>query len=326
MIGRSRLIRLSGVLALAAALAVVAAGCGGGGDKSSSEGDNGSSGKTYAQLNVVWDAPDYFDPAPELHRHRLAGHPTTSGPGLLGYKHVNGPAGATIIPYLARAADGLVRRQDLHVHAARGSSTRTARRSRRATSRRRSSATSRSTRRASASSPTSRVQRPNGSRRRRRATSRGSSRTTRRARSDQADAAAGRLPVHPRHRVRALRAADTPAKDQSTHRRPATGPYMIQSYTPNRSVVVVRNPNYNGQIAEMPDGNPDKMTCNDHRRRHGRAAARVISGQVRLRLPPDPDRPARARRRTKYADQIKLYTPANTYYFSMNTRLRRSTI
>ena len=48
-------------------LAVVAAGCGGGGSSSSSSGGstngNSNSGKTYAQLNVVWDAPDYMDPA-----------------------------------------------------------------------------------------------------------------------------------------------------------------------------------------------------------------------------------------------------------------------
>ena len=40
---------------------------------------------------------------------------------LLGYKHVNGPDGATLVPYLAQEhADGLVRRLDLHDHAAQG--------------------------------------------------------------------------------------------------------------------------------------------------------------------------------------------------------------
>ncbi len=102
MIGRSRLIRLSGVLALAAALAVVAAGCGGGGDKSSSEGDNGSSGKTYAQLNVVWDAPDYMDPALyyTVAAYQIDNYIWT---GLVGYKHASGPAGAELVPYLAES-------------------------------------------------------------------------------------------------------------------------------------------------------------------------------------------------------------------------------
>ena len=37
------------------------------------------------------------------------------------------------------------------------------------------------------------------------------------------------------------------------------GPYMIQSYEPNRSFVIVRNPNYNDQIPTMPSGNPDRV-------------------------------------------------------------------
>jgi peptide/nickel transport system substrate-binding protein len=53
----------------------------------------------------------------------------------------------------------------------------------------------------------------------------------------------------------------TPAKDQSTATIPATGPYMIESYTPNRVVTVVRNPEWKG-IPDIADGNPDKMTFN----------------------------------------------------------------
>src|SRR5207248_2741131 len=37
--------------------------------------------------------------------------------------------------------------------------------------------------------------------------------------------------------------ASTPAKDQSTSPAPSTGPYMIQSYKPNKQAIVVRNPN-----------------------------------------------------------------------------------
>jgi peptide/nickel transport system substrate-binding protein len=53
--------------------------------------------------------------------------------------------------------------------------------------------------------------------------------------------------------------AGTPASDQSTHPIPATGPYMLESYTPNRSFTLVRNPNYNNQIPTMPSGAPDKV-------------------------------------------------------------------
>src|ERR687897_479130 len=51
----------------------------------------------------------------------------------------------------------------------------------------------------------------------------------------------------------------TPAKDQSTATIPATGPYMIESYTPNREAVLVRNPEWQG-IPDVADGNPEKMT------------------------------------------------------------------
>ena len=40
---------------------------------------------------------------------------------LIGYKHVNGPDGATLVPYLAQdMPTGLVRRQDLHADAPQG--------------------------------------------------------------------------------------------------------------------------------------------------------------------------------------------------------------
>ena len=34
------------------------------------------------------------------------------------------------------------------------------------------------------------------------------------------------------------------SKDQSTNPLPSTGPYMIQSYKPNKQAIVVRNPNF----------------------------------------------------------------------------------
>src|SRR3954454_6104240 len=55
----------------------------------------------------------------------------------------------------------------------------------------------------------------------------------------------------------ALVPAGTPPKDQSTHPIPSTGPYMIQSYQPNKQFIVVRNPQYQ-HIDGRPDGNPDK--------------------------------------------------------------------
>ena len=98
---RLKLLRPVGAVALLAALALLAAGCGGGGKKSSSGGSNaGSSGKTYPLLRVVWDAPDYMDPALyyTVAAYQLTNYVWT---GLMGYKHESGPAGAQLVPYLA---------------------------------------------------------------------------------------------------------------------------------------------------------------------------------------------------------------------------------
>jgi peptide/nickel transport system substrate-binding protein len=101
---RSRLLRLAALALVAAALALLAAGCGGGGDKSSGGDENagGNEGKTYPLLRVIWDAPDYMDPALA---YTVAAWQINHYvyEGLLGYKHVSGSAGATLQPYLAEA-------------------------------------------------------------------------------------------------------------------------------------------------------------------------------------------------------------------------------
>src|SRR6185437_8099021 len=105
--------------------------------------------------------------------------------------------------------------------------------------------------------------------------------------------------------------ANTPATDQSTKGIPSTGPYMIQSYVPSRSFTVVRNPNYNDQIPTMPSGNPDKVT--------GKiitdpvaAYQQVVSNasDYDFQVVPN-DRLPEAQ--TKYKDRLKFYTSPNTY-------------
>jgi peptide/nickel transport system substrate-binding protein len=111
----------------------------------------------------------------------------------------------------------------------------------------------------------------------------------------------------------------TPAKDQSTVGIPSTGPYMIESYTPNRVVTLVRNPEWKG-ITDIPDGNPDKMTFNVIEE-DSAALQSVIDGTNDYDFHPIPvDRLGEVQ--NQYADQLKLYTPANTYYYFMNTRLK----
>src|SRR3954454_10917246 len=115
--------------------------------------------------------------------------------------------------------------------------------------------------------------------------------------------------------------ASAPAKDTSTNPLPSTGPYMIQSYKPNKQAIVVRNPNFDAALynGNVPSGNPDKMTI-DIVGDDTVALQRVISGQDDYdyhQIPTD----RLATTQQKYPDQIKVYTPANTYYFFMNNRV-----
>jgi peptide/nickel transport system substrate-binding protein len=119
----------------------------------------------------------------------------------------------------------------------------------------------------------------------------------------------------------ALVPADSPAKDQSTTPLPSSGPYMIKSYAPNKQAIIVRNPNFDAAAfgGNVPAGNPDMMTI-DIIGDDTVALQRVISGQDDYdfhQLPPD----RLASTQQKYGDQIKVYTPANTYYFFMNNRV-----
>jgi peptide/nickel transport system substrate-binding protein len=112
-----------------------------------------------------------------------------------------------------------------------------------------------------------------------------------------------------------------PASDTSTHPMAATGPYMIQSYAPNKEIVEVRNPHFHVAALDgnVPAGNPDKVIW-DIVPDPATALQRTTSGQDDW----DPQQiPASslASVESKYAGQLKVYTPPNTYYFFMNTRV-----
>ena len=113
----------------------------------------------------------------------------------------------------------------------------------------------------------------------------------------------------------------TPFKDQSTTPIASTGPYMIQSYSPNHQVIVVRNPNFDASAfgGNVPAGNPDKMTIQIFGDQSV-ALTRTLNGQDDYdEYQPPNDRLSQLE--SKYANQIKVYTPANTFYFFMNTRV-----
>ena len=115
--------------------------------------------------------------------------------------------------------------------------------------------------------------------------------------------------------------ANAPASDTSTHPLPATGPYVIQSYSAGKQIVEVRNPYFRAGLfhGNVPAGNPDKVVW-DIVGNPATALQRTISGQDDWdpqAIPSD----SRASTQAKYGDQIKVYTPPNTYYFFMNTRV-----
>jgi len=116
--------------------------------------------------------------------------------------------------------------------------------------------------------------------------------------------------------------ASTPAKDQSTRPAASTGPYMITSYKPNKQIIEVRNPHFDASMFDgnVPSGNPDKVVW-DIIGDDSVALQRTISGQDDWSSyhPIPPDRLAVVQQ--KYGDQLKVFTPANTYYFFMNLRV-----
>ena len=119
----------------------------------------------------------------------------------------------------------------------------------------------------------------------------------------------------------ALVPASSPAKDASTNPLPSTGPYMIQSYKPNKQALVVRNPSFDASLFDgnVPAGNPDKMTI-DILGDAGVALSRTLKGQYDYDFyQPPVDRLAELQ--SKYSDQIKVYTPANTFYYFMNNKV-----
>ena len=321
MTKRSRSIRFVGALVLVSALAFLA-GCGGGGNKSSSGSSGGSNeGKTYPLLRVVWDAPDYMDPA--LY-YTVAAYQLTNyvWEGLVGYKHENGPGGATLVPYLAESmptisADGKNYKFTLRdgLKYSNGNAVKAS--DFRCTIERDFKMDSPGV---GFYSDITGVSGSSGYAETKKGHISGIiTNDANRTVEIKLDSPRGDflyiLAMEFSHFV----PCGTPASDQSTHPIPATGPYMVQSYRPNRSITMVRNPNYNDQIPTMPTGNPDKVEATIITDPVA-AYQRVISGQADYDYQPVPtDRLPEAQ--SKYKEQLRIYTNANTYYYAINNRI-----
>jgi peptide/nickel transport system substrate-binding protein len=317
---------LLSVAALVAGFALLAAACGGksksGSEKPSSSG--GGKNQPFANFRIAYDTgTDYLDPGLSYTVEGWSIMWNVYLP-LIGYKHVNGPDGATIVPYLAKAlpkvsSDGKTYTLTLRKGLKYSDGTAVKASDFRATIERDykvdspgvgffsnivgADAFSKTkkghiggiTANDQTGQITIKLTQPQGD-----------------FQNILATTFAAPLP------------ASTPAKDQSPHPAPSTGPYMIQSYKANKQAVVVRNPQWKSNkatgISEVPNGNPDKMTI-DILGDPGVALTRTLRGQddYDFQQPP-PDRLGTIQ--SKYSNQVKVYTPANTYYFFMNNRVK----
>jgi len=322
---RDRSTLVASVAALTIGVALLAAACGGGGNKSSAstEGTTGAAGgstqqKAFPNFRIVYDTgTDYLDPGLS---YTVQGWEAMWNVylSLLGYKHVAGPDGATLVPALAQdmpdiSADGKTYTLKLRPGL-----------------------------KYSNGKPVKATDFKYAIKRLFQIDSPGVGFFTNIVGADQfsktkkgdisgivANDSSGQITiklVKPQGDFQNILAtifaapvpSGTPAKDQSTTPIPSTGPYMIQSYQPNRQFILVRNPNFK-PTANVPATNPDKMTfkiVEDD----SAALQQVINGQADYNFHPIPvDRLADVQQ--KYGDQLKIYTPANTYYFFMNNKL-----
>jgi len=112
----------------------------------------------------------------------------------------------------------------------------------------------------------------------------------------------------------------TPNVDTGTKPLPATGPYLIKSYEPNRSLQLMRNPNFKQWSADaQPNGYPDAITMKIGISDED-AVTQVENGQADwVYDPPPADRLNEIA--TKYAGQIHINATPNSYFMAMNTRV-----
>ncbi len=116
--------------------------------------------------------------------------------------------------------------------------------------------------------------------------------------------------------------AGSPAADASLHPLPATGPYEIKSYAPKSAIVEERNPHFQAWRfhGAVPAGNPDKVTW-DIVPNASVALHRVLTGKddwMSYYQVPSKRLPAMEQ---KHASRIRFFTPGNLMYFFMNTRV-----
>jgi len=118
----------------------------------------------------------------------------------------------------------------------------------------------------------------------------------------------------------AILPAGTPTKDEGSTPVPGTGAYTFQSYNPNSSLVMVRNPYFKVWNAKaQPQGYPNKIVENFGSTVESEVTA-VENGQADWVFDPLPaDRLGEIS--TKYASQLKVHQLTADWYVPMNTNI-----
>jgi peptide/nickel transport system substrate-binding protein len=317
-------LRTAVLLVLAVALAVTAAACGGSKKSSGTTSTTSTGGaKSFALFRVTWDAPDYLDPGLS---YTVAGWQIMWNvyEGLLGYKHAAGPEGATLIPYLAEKLPTITNGGKTYKFTLRPNLKYSSGKAVKASDFRCTierdfqmdspgvgffgnivgvggsngyATTKKGHIKGIVTDDASRVITINFTQ----------------PESDYSNILATQFG--------AFVPCGTPASDQSTKgigKTAATGPYMITAYTPSRNFTIERNPNYNGQIPDIPAGNPDKVSGTIITDQTA-AMETVLQGHSDYDFIPIPNDRLQSIQ-SQNADQLKIYTSANTYYYFLNTR------
>jgi YVTN family beta-propeller protein len=123
--------------------------------------------------------------------------------------------------------------------------------------------------------------------------------------------------------------AGTPARDVGTSPAPATGPYMIQSFVPRKSLVLVRNPRFREwSRAAQPDGYPDRIEWTPSGQASSRVEANtavdaVLAGRADVYglWPEQPPGDRVEALTTRHASQARLYPYTGQFAMYLNTRV-----
>jgi peptide/nickel transport system substrate-binding protein len=277
---------------------------------------------SYSTLRVTWDAPDYFDPALAYTVAAWQVMWNVYG-GLLGYKHAGGAGGATLVPYLAKSLPKITNGGKTYTFMLRQGLSYSD-----GTPIKASDFQYSIERNFKVDGPGvgffAPIKGVSGAK--------GFAATKKGHISGiSTNDSTGKITItltHPEADFSNILATEfaafvpptTPLSDQSTKGIPSDGPYMIQSYSPNRSFTVVRNPHFQAsKMPTVPRGNPDKVVgkiITDPTA----AMETVLNGQSDYDFQPIPnDRLAQIQK--QHGKQLRIYTPADMYYIFLNNRI-----